>query len=247
MTTFADIQAQLAPNAVIRIDDDIVFPAMLQVPHEKVRFVGTGRIFCMPGVSDAFHISGADVRMDDFTIWNEHGAGIRVDGGSKFRAYDLQINTLGDGLIFENGAGAWVRGVHLNGLGTQNNRAIRFGQWDTAFIDSVLVEEHGCGMRFGWGGHTANIQISTLTVDRARVGMQIEAFGGRIDNIQISNLWTAGRTGGGAICPLLVDATSGPINTVRIDQLFATGFASQTLTNGTVGGAGLSVGWQHHQ
>lgn len=243
--TYADIQAQLADHAVIEIKGDITFPAMLQVPFNHVRFVGTGRVFGM--AADTFHVSGQDVRMEGFEIWNEHGKAIRCDGATKFRARDMQINTIDDGIVFERGAGAWLTGLHFNGFAPHLSRAIRFGQWDTAFLTDILIEEHGCGMRFGWGGKTSNIHGNGLTIDRARVGLQIEANGGSIENLLFGRIWTAGMGSGAAVCPVLVDATSGSINTVRISGLYATDYPNkQILTNGTVGGGGFSVGWERH-
>jgi hypothetical protein len=244
-TTYAEIQAQLCDHAVIEIKGNIAFPAMLQVPFNHVRFVGTGRVF--GAAADTFHVSGQDVRMEGFEIWNEHGRGVRLDGASKFRARDMQINTLHDGIVPERGAGLWLSGLHFNGFTPHNNRALCFGQWDTAFLTDLLIEEHGCGMRFGWGGKTSNIHGNGLTIDRARVGIQVEANGGSIENLLFGTIWTAGMGGNAGFCPVLVDASSGPINTVRIVGLYATDYQhKQILTNGTVGGGGFSVGWERH-
>lgn len=92
-----------------------------------------------------------------------------------------------DGIVFNNCAGVWIRGCHMNGSTTKSRGMIFSGAVDTIYISDVLMECYFTGVRMGGGSEIIwDIFFDGLTVDRYRgLGIHIETAG----SAMVRNIW----------------------------------------------------------
>lgn len=217
------INSAIQLHSKINLSGACVTSYPILVGSEKL-ITGPARI--NSAASPAILITGHDVTFRDLIITGA-GDGVLLDGAVKVRLESVQINTLsGTGVHAANGAGLWLSNAHFNGAQGYRSIGVRFGNWDSAWLRDVLIEEHDTGVRFGTGtGTTANIFLNGVVVDRAIVAFIVEPDGNAsAQNIIVSNSWGAGSANG--LVPISVSggSTTGYVGSIIFDACYFSGF-----------------------
>lgn len=257
VTDFAGLQAAFVNDAVIEVRGPIIFPTSLIGSPRNVTIHGEGSTWMAATAAPLISFSGQRLTINGPIMWNDQPGGVGLlftAGAGSIHLSRVQINTRGHGIIASgtNGAGLWISDIHMNGLAPGSfSIGIQLGQWDTAFLSGVLIEEHDTGMRVAMGGHSANIMVSNVVIDRALLGIVVDPSypSDGLANLLIDSLWVACNR---PTAPpswasgLSVNASSGRVATIRASAIYATGCPQAWNLYGEAKGGGFSVGWSSH-
>lgn len=250
---YEDIVCQLGPFRTIHLEGEIELPEPLDLgEHIGLKLTGSAIITGAPGCAELILMRGLNQTVDGLQLLNWNGAGVRSFGGGGHHLRHCHISTRGHGYFAEKGAGAWLTNNHFNGLRSASDPlsvGMLFGKWDTAFLSGNLTECHNTGWRGGFGGETANVTCSSITIDRSRVGVVFEPTeGGSIANCRFTHVWAAGQPHpadlGGGIAPVLIDSSKGAVAACTILDLRASNFYRKEVFGAPH--AGLSIGQEEH-
>ena len=154
------------------------------------------------------------------------GIGISIEGSISIYLDLFQLNTGGTGIAAVSGAGLWASRIHMNGTAGANSSAMRFTQWDTAYLSHILSEEHDTGVRLGYGnGNVNNIQMTNIILDRLHAtygqALRVEANPGyQVGNVQSVSLWASQ----GYYPVTLIASQGGMICNIQLENSYYTGF-----------------------
>lgn len=166
-------------------------------------------------VSQEVRIPSRRVIRGDAAIYFEEGGFVAggpnpQDAVTSIRIYDVQINCFDTCLEAQRGSGLWVTNAHFNCLGP-GATAIRLGQWDTAVLTGVLIEECLNGVKPGYLGDTANTTGMGLYCDRTHVCWHLEPYQGSAQNVDIMTSWV-----GNCFAPISINGEHGEVGNITI-------------------------------